>query len=123
MKLFLISQFLLGAFSKSRRFDSNTIKIFKKHSCPNDIECLFIQPIFRKCKRLLRSTCQSSLQNDQYYFNYLDEALDTSSSYESFLLIGDFNIEIMERCIESLLYKHELVKEKPLVSLCKIPVL
>ena len=60
---FLTSQFLMDDFSKPYRFDRNkygggvminirdTIpsKILEKHSCPNNIECLFIELNFRKC--------------------------------------------------------------------------
>ena len=60
---FLTSQFLMDGFSKPYRFDRNkygggvtiyirdTIpsKILEKHSCPNNIECLFIELNFRKC--------------------------------------------------------------------------
>ena len=54
-------------------------------------------------------------QNEEYYFNYLDKALDTYSNYEKVLLVEDFNTEITEHYIECFLYKHELrnlVKEK-----------
>ena len=60
---FLTSQFLMDGFSKPYRFDRNkygggvmiyirdTIpsKILEKHSCPNNIECLFTELNFRKC--------------------------------------------------------------------------
>ena len=60
---FLTSQFLMDDFSNPYRFDRNkygggvminirdTIpsKILEKHSCPNNIECLFIELNFRKC--------------------------------------------------------------------------
>ena len=61
---FLISQFLMDGFSKPYKFDRNkhgggvmvyirdTIpsRILEKNSCSNDIECLFIELNFRKCK-------------------------------------------------------------------------
>ena len=119
----------MDGFSKPYRFDRNkygggvmiciqdTIpsKILEKHSCPNNIECLFIEPNFRKCKWLLCRTYHPPSQNDEYYFNYLDKALDTYSNYQKVLLIGDFNIEIAEHYIESFLYEYELsnlVREK-----------
>ena len=63
-KTFLTSQFLMDGFSKLYRFDRNkyggivmvyiwdTIpsKILEKYSCPNNIECLFIELNFRTCK-------------------------------------------------------------------------
>ena len=126
---FLISQFLMDGFSKPHRFDRNkhgggvmvyirdTIpsKILEKHSCPNNIECFFIELNFIKCKWLLCGTYHPPSQNDEYYFDYLDEALDTYSNYEKVLLVGDFNTEITEHYMESFLYEHELsnlVKEK-----------
>ena len=46
-------------------------KILGKHSCPKDIECLFIEINFRKCKWLLCGTYYPPSQNDEYYFHYL----------------------------------------------------
>ena len=126
---FLTSQFLMDGFSKPYRFDRNkygggvmiyiryTIpsKILEKHSCPNNIECLFIELNFRKCKWLLCGMYHPPSQNDEYYFNYLGKVLDTYSDYEKVLLVGHFNTEITEHYIESFFYEHELinlVKEK-----------
>ena len=122
---FLTSQFLMDGFSKPYRFDrskygggviiyiQDTVpsKILEKYSCPNNIECLFIELNFRKCMWLLCGTYHPPSQNDEYYFNYLEQALGTYSNYEKALLVGD----ITEHYIESFLYKHELsnlVKEK-----------
>ena len=52
---------------------------------------------------------------DIYYFDNLDKAFDTCSSYENRLLIGDFNTETSEPCIDPFIYEHDLhnlVKEK-----------
>ena len=54
-------------------------------------------------------------QNDHYFFENLDKAIDVYSHYEKVLLVGDFNAEISEFCLDSFLYQHELknlVKEK-----------
>ena len=75
-------------------WDTNPSKILQKYSCPNDIECLFIDLNFRKGKWLLCG---------KYY-----KALGTYSNYEKVLLIGDFNTEITEHYMESLFYEHEL---------------
>ena len=91
------------------------VRFLKKHSCSNDIECLFIELTFRKCKWVFCGTYHPPSQNDEYYFNYLNKALDAYSKYKTVLLIGDFNIKITEHYIESFFYKHELinlVKEK-----------
>ena len=125
----LISQFSMDGFSKTWRFDRNKheegvmvcirdkvpSKVLEKHSCLNNIKCLFIERNFRKRKWLLCVTYHSPSQNDEYYFNYLDRGLDTYRNYENVLLVGDFNTEITEHYIESFLYEHELsklVKEK-----------
>ena len=54
-------------------------------------------------------------QNDHYFFENLCKAIDEYSRYEKVLLVGDFNAEISEFCLNSFLYQHELnnlVKEK-----------
>ena len=50
----------------------------------------------------------SSSQNDKYYYNCLDRALDTYSNYNKVFFAGDFNTEITEHYIESFLCNHEL---------------
>ena len=47
-------------------------------------------------------------KNDQYYFKALDNALDYYSSYDRIVLIGDFNCEDHETCMETFLYQHNL---------------
>ena len=47
-------------------------------------------------------------QNDQYYLEALDKALDCYSSYDRIVLIGDFNSEDHETCMETFLYQHNL---------------
>ena len=63
---FLTSQFLMDGLSRPYRFyrnkygggvmiyirDTIPSKIIGKHSCPSNIECLFIELNFRKCKWL-----------------------------------------------------------------------
>ena len=49
------------------------------------------------------------------FFESLDKAINVYSHYEKVLLVGDFNAEISEVCLDSFLYEHELknlVKEK-----------
>ena len=50
----------------------------------------------------------SPSQNDQYYFEALDKALDCYSSYDRIVLIGDFNSEDHETSMETFLYQHNL---------------
>ena len=47
-------------------------------------------------------------QANIYYFDNLDKAFDTLSSYEKLLPIGDFNTETSEPCIDSFVFEHEL---------------
>ena len=126
---FLESLFLMDGFSKPYRLDRNkngggvmifirdtiSSKILEKHIFPNDVESIFVELNFRKCKWLLCGTYHPPSQSDEYFFNNLDKALDTYSRYDKVLLVGDFNTEISEQRIESFLYMHELcnlVKEK-----------
>ena len=108
---FLTSQFLMDVFSKPYRFDRNKhrggVMVYIRETIPSKI--------LEKHSRLLCGTYHLPSQNDEYYCNYLDKALDTYSNYEKVLLVGDFNTERTEHYIESFLYEHELsnlVKEK-----------
>ena len=90
-------------------------KLLDKHAFPYDMEGLFVELSFRKCKWLLFGTYHPPSQADIYYFENLDKAFVTYSSYEKRLLIGDFNTETSEPCIDSFIYEHDLqnlVKEK-----------
>ena len=90
-------------------------KLLTKHVLPSDIECIFLELNFRKCKWPLVGTYHPPSQNDHHFFENLDKAIDVYSHYEKVLLVGDFNADISEVCLDSLLYQHELknlVKEK-----------
>ena len=50
-----------------------------------------------------------TLQNDQYYFDCLDKALDLYSSYEKVILTGDFNVQESECVFDSFLFQHDLI--------------
>ena len=74
-----------------------------------------LNSVFRKCKWLLLGTYHPLSQADIYYFDNLDKAFDTYSSYEKRLLIGDVNTETSEPHVDSFTYEHDLhnlVKEK-----------
>ena len=83
-------------------------KLLTKHSFPNDIEGLFVEINFRKSKWLLFGTDQPPSQNDQYFFDCLDRALDVHSSYEKVIFTGDFNAQESECVFDSFLYQHDL---------------
>ena len=59
--------------------------------------------------------CHSLSQPDQNFFNTLDKAFDIFSNYENLLLLGDFNIQIVETHLDAFLYQHELanINEQP----------
>ena len=79
------------------------------------MEGLFIELNFKKCKWPLLETYHPPSQADIYYFDKLDKASDTYSSYEKRLPIGDFNAETSGSRIDSFIYEqdlHNLVKEK-----------
>ena len=82
-------------------------KILTKHVLPTDIEALFIELSFRKSKWLLSQIYHSPSQYDQYFFDKLDNALDVYSNCENILLVGDFNAQIWETCLDTFLYQYE----------------
>ena len=95
---FPVSQFHIDEFSKPYRLDRNRngggviiyvredipSKILTKHVLPTDIEALFIELNFRKCKWLLSGACHPSSQYDQYFFDKLYNALDVYSNKKIF---------------------------------------
>ena len=79
------------------------------------MEGIIVEFNFRIGKWLLFGTYHPPFQANTYYFDNLVTTFDTYSSYEKCLLIGDFNTEKSESCIDSSVYGHELhnlVKEK-----------
>ena len=121
-EMFTTASFLIDGFSSPFRLDRNRkdgdiliyvtvdipCKVLTKHSFLNDIEGLFDQVIFRKSKRLLLGSYQPTSQNDQYYFDCLDKALDVYSNYEKVILTGDFNAQVSECVFDSFLYQYDL---------------
>ena len=83
-------------------------KLLDKHVFPYDMEGLFVELNFRKCKWLLFGTYHPPSQADIYYFDNLDKAFDTYSSYDKRFLIGDFNTETSDPYIDSFIYEHDL---------------
>ena len=83
-------------------------KFLKKHKLPQDIKGMFIELNFRKIKWLLFRTYHPPSQNDQYYFEALDKVLDCYSSYDRIVLMGDFNSDDLEACMETFLYQNNL---------------
>ena len=70
----------------------------QKHIFPVDIEGLFIELNFRKCKWLLFGKYHPPSPEDQYYHKNLDGTVDRYCQHDKTLLSGDFNFEISEVC-------------------------
>ena len=90
-------------------------RILTKHDKPFDIEFLIIELNFRRSKWLLIGTYHPPSQNDQYYFDALEKTLDNYSLYEKVLIVGDFNAQESEACMDTFLYQNNLkniVKQK-----------
>ena len=69
---------------------------------------MLVELNFRKSKWLLFGTYHPPAQNDQYFFNCIDKALDTYSNYDNVLLAGDFNLEDDEPCLSNFFYQLDL---------------
>ena len=83
-------QFLVDGFSEPYRYDRNRngggimiyirdnipSKLLQKHKFHDDMEGLFVELNFRKVKWLLLGRYHPPSQNDIYYFNLLDKAID-----------------------------------------------
>ena len=122
LETFPRSQFHIDGFSLPYRLDRNRnsggvmifvkedipSKLLTKHNFPSDVEGLFVELNFRKSIWLLFGTYHPPAQNDQYFFNCIDKALDTYNDYDNVVLAGDFNAEDDEPCLSNFLYQHDL---------------
>ena len=117
------SQFLIEGYSTPYRLDRNRngggvmiyvredipSKKLMKQNLPDDIEGLFIEINLRKCKWLLFGSYHPPSQPDQYYFDNIGRALDIYNKfYNKSLLVGDFNAEETEPCLNSFLSEFDL---------------
>ena len=127
---FPTSQFFIEGYSQPYRMDRDIhgggiliyvredipSKKLNRHNFPGDIEGIFLEINLRKSKWLLFGTYHPPRQGDNYYFNFIERALDIyNDSYNNFLLIGDFNIEDFEPCLSNFLLQYDaknLVKDK-----------
>ena len=69
-------------------------KLLTKHFFPRDIDSIFLELNFRKCKWLLLGTNHPPSQSDQYFFENVDKALGMYNYCEKILLTEDFEAEI-----------------------------
>ena len=89
----------------TRRYYKQNVK---RHEFPDDVEALFVEINFRRCKWLLCALYHPPSQSDQYFFGNLDKALDLYSTYEKVSIARDFNAQEGEKCLDTFLYQHEL---------------
>ena len=74
----------------------------------------FLEINLLKAKWLVCRCYHPPSQDDQYFFNCLDNAIDTQN-YDRFLLIGDLNVEDSEPCLSEFPHDYNaenIVKEK-----------
>ena len=123
------SQFLINGYARPIRQDRDKhgggillylrqdipFKYLEVHTLPGDIEGLFVEINFRKCKFLLLATYHPPNQLDKYYFQCIGNALENYiTKYDKFILAGDFNAEEKEIIMSNFLGTYgleSLVKE------------
>ena len=125
-------QFLISGYKKPFRIDRNKdgggvmiyvredipCDILLKHTIPQNIEAIFVEINLRKNKLLLvgayHSTNKVYGSSDEVFFKNIGMTLDVYSSYDKFLIAGDFNVkeddDILDEFMEDYLAKN-LVKE------------
>ena len=96
-------------------------KMLTKHNLPEDIETVFIELTFHKCKWVLWATYCPPSQNLNYFFDNIDKSLDVHSTYERVTLAGNFNAQVVEKLFDTFLYQHELTSINRNRTCCKNP--
>ena len=119
---FPTAQFLIDGFSEPYRMDRNRngggiliyirddipSKRLNRHNLPSDIEGIFLEINLRKAKWLLFGSYHPPSQADDYYFSYLERAIDIYNDfYTDFLLIGDFNNKETDPRLNSFLHQYD----------------
>ena len=129
---FPVSQFLIDGYSEPYRLDRNRngggvmiyvredipSKLLNKHTFTEAIEGIFVEVNLRKTKLLFFGSYRSDHAElgvrPSDYFSQISLALDKYSSYDKFLLAGDFNCEETNDHLEDFLFEHHaknLVKD------------
>ena len=125
-------QFLIPGYKKPYRQDRNGngggVMIFVREDIPSDIlikhkikkniEAIFVEINLRKNRLLLVGTYHSTHEKygvtDEVFFNQIILALDVYSSYDKFLLAGDFNVREEDDLLDEFMntyHAKNLVKE------------
>ena len=139
---FQTAQLLIDGYSEPYRLDRNRhgggvliyvredipSKPLNKHNFTKNVEGLFIEVNLRKTKVLFfggyRSDHQTYGLSQVDFLEQIGLALDTYSTYDKFLLAGDFNTEEEVETLNDFLFEHNaknLVKEKTCFKSLKNP--
>ena len=120
--MFKNSGVVIDSFRQPYRFDRNKYgggvmifisedipsKLVSKHTLPDDIEGMVIEINLKKTKWLILGTYHPPHQPDDYFFKAVGNALDQYlKTYETFLLLRDFNVEDTEPILSECLEQHE----------------
>ena len=129
---FPVGQFLIDGYSEPYRLDRDRngggvmiyvredipSRLLNKHTFTEAIEGLFVEVNLRKTKLLFFGSYRSDHAEFGVkpcdYFSQVSLALDKYSTYEKFLLGGDFNTEESNEYLEDFLFEHHaknLVKD------------
>ena len=119
-------QFLIDGYSQPYRLDRNRngggvmiyvredipSKLLNKHNFTVPIEGLFIEVNLRKTKLLFFGSYRSDHPefgvSTEEYFNQVCLALDKYSTYDKFLLAGDFNTEETNEVLSDFVFEHNV---------------
>ena len=105
------AQFLLDGFSKPYRLDrcsnGGEMLLYIRDDIParllsnsNKTESIFAEINFRKKKWLICASCSPHKSNISNYLHHLSKDLDNHiGNYDNILLLGDFNSEFSEPCL------------------------
>ena len=96
-------------------------KLLTKGVDPSDIKCMFLELNFRKYKWLLEGTYNPPSQNNHYFFENLDKAIDVLVTMKKFYLQETLMQKISEIYLDSFIHQHEH-KEKHVLKTFRILV-
>ena len=87
--------------------EDNPVKLLSVESLP--AECLFIEIILQKRKWLVCCSYNPHKDNISNHLQLIRKKLDLySSNYESIILVGDFNSEINDKCMNDFCESYNL---------------
>ena len=122
---FPTSQLMIDGYSEPYRFDRNRngggvlvyiredilSRLLVDQKLLHDIEGIFIELNLRKKKWLLFGSYHPPSQSDEYFFHQVKKRLDMHSKfYESYMLIGDFNVEESKPCLPQFHFEIKAIK-------------